>query len=193
MALSTTAGDQVPVTELLDMFGNVGTESPSQILKVVPKVNVGVICGVIVTVNVVVFAHCPVLGVKVYVPLLALSTIAGVHEPVMELLEEFGNEGTIPPEQMLKVVPKVKVGVVCGVIVTVNVVVIAHCPASGVKVYVPLFTLSTTAGDHVPVIELLEEAGNVGTTPPEQKLKVVPKENVGVTFGMLSFTATQNC
>ena len=130
---------------------------------------------------------------KVYVPLFALSTIAGDHVPVIELLEEVGNEGTIPPEQMLKVVPKVKVGVVCGVIVTVNVVVIAHCPASGVKVYVPLFTLSTTAGDHVPVIELLEEAGNVGTTPPEQKLKVVPKENVGVTFGMLSFTATQNC
>ena len=141
----------------------------------------------------VVVEHCPASGVKVYVPLFALSTIAGDHVPVIELLEEVGNEGTIPPEQMLKVVPKVKVGVVCGVIVTVNVVVIAHCPASGVKVYVPLFTLSTTAGDHVPVIELLEEAGNVGTTPPEQKLKVVPKENVGVTFGMLSFTATQNC
>ena len=47
------------------MFGNVGTESPEQILKEVPKVNVGVICGVIVTVNEVVLAHCPALGVKV--------------------------------------------------------------------------------------------------------------------------------
>ena len=77
-----------------------------------PKENVGVVCGVIVTVNVVVVAHCPESGVKVYVPLFALSTIAGDHEPVMELLEEFGNEGTMPPEQMLKVVPKENVGVV---------------------------------------------------------------------------------
>ena len=112
MALSTTAGDQVPVKELLDVFGNVGTESPSQILNVVPNVKAGVICGVIVTVNVVVLAHCPVLGVKVYVPLLALSTIAGDHVPVMELLDEVGKVGTIPPEQILKVVPKVNVGVV---------------------------------------------------------------------------------
>ena len=52
----------------------------------------------------------------------------------MELLDEVGKVGTIPPEQILKVVPKVNVGVVWGVIVTVNVVVLAHCPASGVKV-----------------------------------------------------------
>ena len=57
-------------------------------------------------------AHCPASGVKVYVPLLALSTIAGDHEPVMELLEVVGNEGTIPPEQILNVVPKLNVGVV---------------------------------------------------------------------------------
>jgi hypothetical protein len=115
-----------------------------------------------------------------YLPSLAALLIAGDHVPVIELLEEDGNEGTIPPEQMLKVVPKVKVGVVCGVIVTVNVVVIAHCPASGVKVYVPLLALSTIAGDHEPVIELLEVVGNVGTIPPEQILNVVPKLNVGV-------------
>jgi hypothetical protein len=62
----------------------------------------------------------------------------------------------------------------------VNVVVFAHCPESGVKVYVPLFALSTIAGDHVPVMELSEEVSNVGTVPPEQILKVVPKEKVGV-------------
>ncbi len=127
-----------------------------------------------------VLAHCPASGVKVYVPLLALSTIAGDHEPERELLEEVGNEGTIPPEQILKVVPNENVGVVCGVIVTVNVVMLAHCPAPGVKVYVPLLALSTIAGDHVPVMELLEEVGNAGTVPPEQILKVVPKLNVGV-------------
>ena len=57
---------------------------------------------------------------------------------------------------------------------------LAHCPASGVKVYVPLFALSTIVGDHVPVMELLDDVGNVGTIPPEQILKVVPKVNVGV-------------
>ena len=62
----------------------------------------------------------------------------------------------------------------------VNVVVLAHCPASGVKVYVPLFALSTTAGDQVPVTELLDVFGNVGTGSPSQILKVVPKVKVGV-------------
>ena len=128
----------------------------------------------------VVFAHCPESGVKVYVPLFALSTIAGDHVPIMELSEEVGNAGTVPLEQILKLVPKENVGVVCGVIVTVNVIVLAHCPEFGVNVYVPLFALSTKAGDHVPVNELLEEVGNAGTVPPEQTLKVVPKENVGV-------------
>ena len=63
-----------------------------------------------------------------------MSTIAGVHVPVIELIDVFGNVGTIPPEQILNEVPKLNVGVVCGVIVTAKVVVVAHCPASGVKV-----------------------------------------------------------
>ena len=57
---------------------------------------------------------------------------------------------------------------------------LAHCPASGVKVYVPLFAFSTIVGDHVPAMELLDEVGKVGTIPPEQILNVVPKLNVGV-------------
>ena len=57
---------------------------------------------------------------------------------------------------------------------------LAHCPASGVKVYVPLLALSTIAGDQTPVIELLEVVGNEGTMPPEQILEEVPKLNVGV-------------
>ena len=65
---------------------------------------------------------------------MALSTIAGDHVPVMELLDDVGKAGTIPPEQILKVVPNENVGVVCGVIVTIKVVVLAHCPTSGVKV-----------------------------------------------------------
>ena len=136
--------------------------------------------GVTVTVNEVVLAHCPVFGVKVYVPLFALSTIAGDQVPVIELFDMFGNVSTESPEQILKVVPKLNVGVICGVIVTVKVVLLAHCPVLGVKVQVPLFALSTIAGDQTPVIELLEAVGNEGTMPPEQILEEVPKLKVGV-------------
>jgi len=38
---------------------------------------------------------------------------------------------------MESVVPKLKVGTVFGVTFTVNVAVVAHCPAVGVNVYVP--------------------------------------------------------
>jgi hypothetical protein len=64
-------------------------------------------------------AHCPAVGVKVYVynPAEAVVIIGGAHVPVMELLEEVGNEGTMPPKQILEEVPKLNVGVVCGVII----------------------------------------------------------------------------
>ena len=52
----------------VDVFGNVGTDPPIQIVSVVPKLNVGVRLGLTVTVNVAVNAHCPAVGVNVYVP-----------------------------------------------------------------------------------------------------------------------------
>jgi hypothetical protein len=45
--------------------GNEGTAPPAQIVSVVPNAKVGVIFGLTVTVNVVVSAHCPAVGVKV--------------------------------------------------------------------------------------------------------------------------------
>ena len=45
-----------------------------------------------------------------------------------------GNDGTVPPVQMVKEVPNAKVGIVLGTTVTLTVVVVAHCPADGVKV-----------------------------------------------------------
>jgi hypothetical protein len=50
------------------------------------------------------------------------------------LVDVFGNAGTVPALQMLSVVPKLNVGVIFGATVTVNVVVVAHCPAVGVNV-----------------------------------------------------------
>ena len=121
------------------MLGNTGTVPPAQIVNVVPKLKVGVMFGFTVTVNVVVVAHCPAVGVKVYTALAVLLTVDGAHVPVMPLSDVVGNAGTVPPSQIVRVVPKLKVGVIFGFTVTVNVVGNAHCPAVGVNVYTPEF------------------------------------------------------
>jgi hypothetical protein len=66
--LSTTEGFHVPVIPFVDVVDNVGTVPPAQIASVVPKLNVGTMFGVTVTVKVAVVAHCPAVGVNVYVP-----------------------------------------------------------------------------------------------------------------------------
>ena len=50
------------------------------------------------------------------------------------MLDVFGKAGTVPPSQMVNVVPKLNVGVTIGLTVTVNVCMVAHCPAVGVNV-----------------------------------------------------------
>jgi hypothetical protein len=45
-------------------------------------------------------------------------TVAGFHVPVTALSEVVGNAGTVPPAQMARLFPKLKVGIVLGVIVT---------------------------------------------------------------------------
>jgi hypothetical protein len=50
---------------LVEVVGKVGTDPPAQMVRFVPKLNVGVMFGFTVTVNVVGFAHCPAVGVKV--------------------------------------------------------------------------------------------------------------------------------
>ncbi len=57
------------------------------------------------------------------------------------------------------------VGVIVGSTVMLKVVVVAHCPAVGVKVYTVVPAVAVlTAGAHVPVIgvELVELVGNTG-------------------------------
>lgn len=66
--LSTTDGFHVPVIPFAEVVGNAGTMPPSQIAKLLPKLNVGVMFGFTVTVNVVVVAHSPFAGVNVYTP-----------------------------------------------------------------------------------------------------------------------------
>ena len=62
----------------------------------------------------------------------------------------------------------------------VNVVVVAHCPAAGMKVYVVVVVLFK-AGDHVPVIPFSDVVGNAVSVAPEQM--AATGSNVGVVFG----------
>ncbi len=107
----------------------------------------------------------------------------------MLFADVFGNEGTIPPAQIVWAVPKLNVGVIIGLTVTVNVVVNAHKPAVGVNVYTPEVLLLIVDGFQVPVMPSSEVAGNVGTDAPAQMVSDDPKLNVGVMFG---FTVTLN-
>ena len=63
-----------------------------------------------------------------------MSTAAGLHVPVIPLMDVAGNVGTVPPVQITVLVPKVNVGVTFGFTVTLNVVGTAHNPAVGVNV-----------------------------------------------------------
>jgi hypothetical protein len=62
------------------------------------------------------------------------STIAGLHVPLTPFADVVGNTGTVPPAHIVIDVPKLKLGTVLGVTVTLNVVGLAHDPAVGVNV-----------------------------------------------------------
>ncbi|MET3886014.1 hypothetical protein [Niastella sp. OAS944] len=170
------AGAHVPVMPLLELVGNGDRVAPEHIGAT--AVNVGVTFGLTVIINVVVVAHCPAVGVNVYV-VVAVLLSAGAHVPVMPLLELVGNGERVAPEQMGATA--VNVGVIFGLTVIVKVVVVAHCPAVGVNVYVVVAVLSK-AGAHVPVMPLLEVVGSGVKVAPEQIGATAV--NVGVTFGL---------
>ena len=118
----------------VDVVGKDGTAAPAQIVVDVPKLNVGVMFGFTVSVNVVATAHNPAEGVKVYTAEAVLLTVAALHVPPMPFVDVPGNTGTASPSQITNVVPKPKLGVTFGLTVTLKVVLVAHCPAEGVKV-----------------------------------------------------------
>lgn len=113
-----------------------------------------------------------------------MSTVAGLQVPVIPLVDVFVNDGTASPAHIVRLFPKVNVGGILGLTVTVKVTGEEHCHASGVKVYVPEFWLSTTAGLHEPAIALVEVPGKVGTASPAQMVRLLPKLNTGTTIGL---------
>ena len=65
-------------------------------------------------------------------PVVVLSTVAGLHVPVIPFVDVVGRTGAALPAQIG--LTEAKVGVMVDAILTVNVVVVAHCPAFGVNV-----------------------------------------------------------
>jgi hypothetical protein len=151
------AGAQVPVIPLLDVLGSVNVP-PLQIGATCVKA--GVVRGLTVTVMVVVVAHCPAVGVKVYVVVDVLF-IAGLQVPVIPLLDVLGSVN-VPPLQIGATC--VNVGVIRGLMITVMVVVVAHCPTDGVKIYVVVVVVFI-AGLQVPAIPLFDVFGKANKVP----------------------------
>ena len=125
-------GDQVPLIPLLERVGKGAKISPEQIGPT--ALNVGVTLGFTVIVIVFVVAHCPAVGVNVYVVVDILFK-AGDQVPVIPLLEVVGKANKVPPEHIAPIC--VKVGVRTGSILIDVVVGVAEthsCPGVGVKV-----------------------------------------------------------
>ena len=93
------------------------------------------------------------------------------------MLEVVGNVNAVP-EHIGAIC--VKVGVAPEFTLTVIVVVFAHSPEVGIKVYV-LVDIKVKAGDQVPVIPLFDVVGKVNVFPEQTGPTCV---KVGVTFGL---------
>ena len=119
----------MPVMPFNEVVGKAAKTPPEQIAAT--GLNVGVTFGLTLIVNVVVVAHCPAVGVNVYVVVVVLFN-AGLHAPVIPFKELVGKAAKTPPEQIAAT--GLKVGVTLGLTVMASVVVVAHCPAVGVNV-----------------------------------------------------------
>ena len=91
----------------------------------------GLSVGFTIIVKVVVVAQSPAVGVKVYVVVTVLFK-AGDQLPVIPFVEVVGRAAKVAPEHIGDTA--LKVGIMFGFTVMLEVVVVAHCPASGVKV-----------------------------------------------------------
>ena len=90
------AGLHVPVMPLLDVVGKAAIAAPLQYGPT--AANVGVMFGLMVIVNWAVVAQRPAVGVNVYV-VVAVLLIAGLHVPVMPLLDVVGKAAIVAPLQ----------------------------------------------------------------------------------------------
>ena len=117
------------------------------------------------------------------VPIVEVLIVAGLHVPAMPFVETAGSEGATlfwhnGPTWL-------RVGVTCEVTVMLNVAVVAHCPADGVKVYVvvPGVLVLIVAGLHVPEIPFVDVTGRVGGEEFWQRAPTAL--NVGTIGGLI--------
>ena len=98
----------------------------------------------------------------VVVPIVDVFITAGFQVPVIPLFEVVGNAGAVAFWHKGPIC--VNVGIICDEIVTSIVAGTAHCPASGVNVYVvvPITDVLIVTGFQVPVMPLLEVVGKPG-------------------------------
>ena len=153
-------GLHVPVILLVDVVGSVGAVDPWHSGPIC--VNVGVIDALTVTCIVTGTAHPD--GVKVYpvVPVADVLIVDGFHIPLIPFIDIGGSVGGVEFKHNIPI--DGKFGVTCGATVMLNVVLTAHCPAAGVKVYtvVAAIAVFTVEGFHVPVIPSLDVKISVG-------------------------------
>jgi hypothetical protein len=128
-ALLTVAGLQVPVIPLVDVVANIGAVVPLHIGAIAAKV--GVVTAFTVTFKVAVLAQSPTVGVKVYVPLAVLLTVAGLQVPVIPLVDVVGKTGAVAPLQIAGMATNV--GVTIGFTVTVKLAVAIQLPELAVN------------------------------------------------------------
>ena len=108
--------------------------------------------------------------------------------PVIPLVEEFSNAGGVEFKHSGPIATNA--GVIWFDMEIFKVVVVPHCPGSGVNVYVfvPTVAVLITAGFHVPVMPFVELNSNAGGVEFWHSGPIVT--NVGV---ILSVTAIFNC
>ena len=108
-----------------------------------------------------------------------MSIVAGIHVPFIPLLDVVGKGPIASPKHIGSI--GVNVGVTVGIISTVRVVPEAHCPASGVKVYVVVI-LGSKAGLQVPVKPSFDAVGSTIFVPSHTG---VIELNVDVVSGII--------
>ena len=122
----------MPLMPFSDVDGSCGAEAFTQNGPI--GSNTGIIVLVTTILKVVLVAHWPGYGVNVYVlvPATLVSITAGLHVPVMLLLEMTGNEGAA--ELMQSGPIWLNDGVMTGLTIIVREAVLVQRPASGINV-----------------------------------------------------------
>lgn len=123
------AGAQVPLILLVEVVGNGLNVVPAQIG--LTAVKVGTVLLFTWMVMVAVLAHCPAVGVKVYVVVAVLFS-AGLQVPLIPLVDVVGSGLNVAPAQIA--LTCVNAGVTGGFTVMVIWAGLAHCVVSGIKV-----------------------------------------------------------